>query len=107
MSKHNLIPWHVTEAGYIGSNGEGFVPLVSPFREGANKEKDGGPTEQAKANADFIVRAVNSHDDLLAAAKLANKRFGEQAATGRMLSIDDWREVQQMLSDAILKAEDS
>ena len=55
--KHTPGPWHATPAGHIGSENLGFVPLLTPFREGAHKDKFGNPTPEALANARLIAAA--------------------------------------------------
>ena len=62
-------PWRLSgEAGYISSP-RGYVPLVTPFSESANRDKRGGANPEALANAKLIIRAVNGFDALLAACK--------------------------------------
>lgn len=70
MSKHTPTPWRESR-GFISSDANGYVPLITPFREDAHREMHGNPTPEAQANAEFIVRACNSHDDLLKACESA------------------------------------
>ena len=65
MSKHTPGPWHIAEPGYIASDANGFIPLITPFTAKAHRDMHNGATPEAMANAKFIVRAVNSHDELL------------------------------------------
>ena len=63
---HTPGPWRVTHDGYISSD-NGYVPMVTPFREDAHRDKHRNPTPEAMANAEFVVLAVNSHPALLEA----------------------------------------
>lgn len=68
MSAHAKTPWRVDEDGMLREDedigyGEG-IALATPWREGA---WDGNPA--AIANAEFIVRAVNAHEDLVEALR--------------------------------------
>ncbi len=54
----------------------------------------------AVPNAEFIVRACNAHEDLLAAAKAALEH-------GSLESDITWKEVANRLRDAINKAEEA
>lgn len=67
MTKYLETPWMCDDCGIISqakddSLAGNFLRLVSPWSEGA---WDGDAT--AIANARLIVRAVNSHDDLVVA----------------------------------------
>lgn len=57
--KHTPTPWIITDNDNIVSKIENIILF-----EGTN-----GSAEQRKCNAEFIVRAVNNHDDLLKIAK--------------------------------------
>ena len=54
--KHTPTPWAIFKAGIGEENGDGIASL---WREG----------EEREANAALIVRAVNSHDELVKALK--------------------------------------
>ena len=56
-TQHTPGPWHVTPAGYISSHGHGYIPLITPFREEAHRDKYRGPTPEALANALLIAAA--------------------------------------------------
>lgn len=65
MSKHTPTPWKVVTGLYgttsIWADGEEMA--ICPINyDGARR-----PPEESTANAEFIVRAVNCHDELLAA----------------------------------------
>jgi hypothetical protein len=57
VAQHTPTPWYEWNLG-IGDNGQG--PFTYPL---------GTDPDIATANAAFIVRSVNAHDDLVAAAK--------------------------------------
>ncbi len=74
MSKHTKLPWKITDenrAGdiYIG-NKDMHVLIVTPQLLGDST----GP-----ANAEYIVRACNSHEDLLKACEKSWKLLQEVA----------------------------
>ena len=61
MSGHTKEPWRVTADGFIASSG--FVPIRTPFREGAFKTGPGRSDhsdELLDANARRIVACVNA-----------------------------------------------
>lgn len=62
MTKHTPLPWHY-EADRIWQIGDEYTTPVVYI--------DTHKPEQNKANGQFIVRACNSHYELLAAAKKA------------------------------------
>lgn len=64
MSKHTPGPWGFDETGYLQTIDNGYLIYASPWQENAC---DGDET--AIANAAFIVLAVNTHDDLVAALR--------------------------------------
>lgn len=65
MSKHTPVPWFSLSGGYISASvgPDWYSKLVA--RTQSAIEEDG------RANAAFIVRACNAHDDLLEACKEA------------------------------------
>lgn len=71
-AKHTKLPWHIGErsgnAGFRIYAGEQPIAEIRYIR-GESCSKKG--IEEEKANAEFIVKAVNCHDDLLAASELA------------------------------------
>ena len=73
MAEHTPTPWEVDRpgcpCGYIfGGNGEAYVAKVLSLDD----DVDPVASEPARlANAEFIVRACNSHDELLAACEAA------------------------------------
>lgn len=88
---HTPTPWRVGQGGRIeGTQGDfsqgdfSFIPLASPWQEEA---WDGHP--QAVANAALIVRAVNSHDELVALLKrcerILNRHYIEIGGDGNDL----------------------
>lgn len=65
MGTHSTTPWHVTSGGFIDSETD-RVACMFPGCE--------------TANAAFIVRAVNSHDRLIAALKTLDECYCEIGA---------------------------
>ena len=76
MSKHTELPWRVSESKRepnlvkIGTGDGGWLGLAHVF---------GDSDEEAEANAEFIVRAVNCHDDLLEACRRAMEAMQKHA----------------------------
>ena len=69
MSKHTPGPWELHHN--IGRKGEiGIVADAAPCIIAVMGNQNAWPAE-ARANAEFIVRACNAHDELLAALELA------------------------------------
>lgn len=103
LDKYSTLPWRVQGHIYICS-GEGETFTL------ARTTGNGLSGHDAEANAEFIVRAANSHADLLAACKLALDQ-----AEGRFLCRPDEadgdcarrviRELPAVLRAAIAKAE--
>jgi hypothetical protein len=81
--KHTLTPWSAEPNGGKGS-----------WIKGASGEwaalSCGDTDASADANAEFIVRAVNVHDDLVAAVKLVRSIIGEAAPEGFNPLVGDW-----------------
>lgn len=72
MSTHSPLPW--THSGiHIASLSLGRDVLVASARYSS------ATFDEARANAEFIVRACNAHDDLLAACKKVVEHFGDPA----------------------------
>lgn len=85
MSTHTPTPWQAFEFGgehpAIGIKPETWAPKIQywiasvPLRRapgaGASIQDCGATTDEARANAEFIVRAVNSHDRLVKALRRA------------------------------------
>lgn len=63
-TKHTPTPWYLgmQPATIFASSVNGIDPRICQTDGGANNTM-----KEAKANAAFIVRAVNSHDELVAA----------------------------------------
>lgn len=104
MSSHTPTPWMWVEGGefsYASITGNDGT-RVCHF--GDNKNKD--PEDSAEPEADdvdLIIRAVNSHSDLLTACELADGAFAALAEVNNLPS--NWRKsVVEPLRAAISKA---
>jgi hypothetical protein len=99
--KHTELPWEYTSSGvFFSKEAKEFVQILSPWSGGVWKEN-----KQATANAEFIVKAVNNHYQLLNAAKYAFDTFRafqqcNMTSLGMDQAIDD-------LGKAIKQAEES
>ena len=108
MSKRTPGPWKAVER----SRWHDAIRIVGRRNvETARVSTDGqrNDSDENRANAEFIVRAVNAHDDLLASVremvKAAGSLMGE--ATGGM-PVQDWGQVNDALvaaGRAVAKAE--
>ena len=71
MRKHTPIPWAISDVGIgfeIEALVDGKLSIIAQTQQLRPNDRDVNHTER-KANAAFIVRAVNSHDALVAALK--------------------------------------
>lgn len=95
-NKHTPTPWFISakeQDGYcINSLADEFNPLVAETVDFVPCFGDDG-----KANADFIVRAVNSHEALVEACKHAFHYFNTKAP--------NFARTRKQLKDAIAEAE--
>ena len=69
MNTHSPIPWFVHgDNNTLIASEDGKCMVGEAFRSdgGAHRKSVSRPLAEAQANADFVVRAVNAHDDLLA-----------------------------------------
>ena len=67
---HTLVPWMLSDShGLCVVSEKGVVADLEKSRTSAES------SEESRANAEFIVRACNSHDALLAACKALMTRF--------------------------------
>ena len=88
MSKHTPTPWTVAkhERGLVRAQGRTIVVV----RETGNQDID--------ANAEFIVRACNAHEDLLAALKEIERSLANHPTFA-------WHNIVEIARAAIAKAE--
>lgn len=99
-TEHTPGPWH-TERGLSST---GATPIRDAERVNVawvcGSDAIDGTPQKAKANAEFIVRACNAHDELVAAlekqvahteqlAGMAN-RFAAQLGLGKKVNPEDW-----------------
>ena len=107
MTSHTPTPWSTSGDLISGAPEPRLNPKVKPYPHSVCKmcwdfDGDAGangdlPWPVAEQNQLFIVRAVNCHDELLAACKLSLKNVLSDT-----IAISTWRD---MLRDAIAKAE--
>lgn len=92
-TKHTPTPWHISDEHRIVDEQGGLVADVKYAK---------ATTAEAMADAEFISRAVNSHEALLEAAKKVVKEYSALPINGPetviIKSIDD-------LQEAIAQAE--
>ena len=68
MDKRKL---HVTPEGYIGIEHDGYLQLVTPFREDAFRDQHRNVEEEPRENAAEIARRWNAHPKLVEALRQA------------------------------------
>ena len=77
-SKHTPLPWHLSgleiKARIKTDYGEKSLFVASVIKHGYK------PTREEYESAEFIVRACNSHYDLLEACEEIHKRYGHEIA---------------------------
>lgn len=95
-------PWRVESSPLSGSDGAYYItpldtltlPMFSPIAR-----LDTNSSERDEANATLIVRAVNTHDDLLEALKTASDWMWAHAP-----NFSNRNEVRQRIDAAVAKA---
>ena len=113
MTKNNATarPWQAGAYGLI--YGQGDLPTIDgrlshneavpicEVKNGAFGTQSGfAKNEIAKANRDYIVRAVNSHEELLEVA-----RFYLKHITGKINNVKPINKLEKFVKEAIAKAE--
>ena len=87
MTQHTPGPWTTDELGTVTSEGR-YIAACEHFNN---------PSQVVKANAEFIVRACNAHDELLDVCQ----RLHAAMMDGHHIAPYEYRAV---LGDAIAKA---
>lgn len=67
MSNHSPLPWHFYELPDRRPDGVGYIRSGDQRFEVSHHGDTGRSREENLANADLIIRAVNTHDKLVAA----------------------------------------
>jgi hypothetical protein len=92
--KHTPLPWIVANGPQVWRNGHNTVesPRICTAQNAA-KPVNQLPPEELQANAEFIVRACNSHYELLACVKRLAEFIenGEQPNNGFFECREAWR----------------
>lgn len=108
QATHTPVPWHIEEDGdalWIHDALNATIADVPP----SMVMMDGGDyelTDEDRANAEFIVRACNAHDDLLAACEQALAYFAviEKANRGKTWPAHSEKVNADIMRAAIAKA---
>lgn len=70
MAEHTPLPWKAEVKRALGIYAaERERPIAQMMNIHEHGHREGGDTDIERADAEFIVRACNAHDDLLAACK--------------------------------------
>jgi hypothetical protein len=109
MSEHTPTPWRADMGefppqmklepylrSYVGPDGE-TIRVKGFALSGGNVEMD-----EARANSEFIVKAVNCHDDLVAACK---KLVASYDADKGSYALSELSDALHLADAAVLKAE--
>ncbi len=72
--EHTPVPWEIGYDNDVGPDDEGFWEWLTAGP--ARLDYTSGKEEEAKANAEFIVRACNCHAELLEALSLCKMTLG-------------------------------
>ena len=99
MTKHTAIPWQVAYGSIYTDDPRYLLENQIRIANMDRDEPDTAPTER-DANAHFIVRAVNSHEDLLAACEAADVAAQVLFIAARAAKLDVSLEAKIALSDA-------
>lgn len=103
-SKHTETPWEVDGMEVWAKTKQGRIRIADVGGSYGYKTKD-GIIEEIKANAALIVRAVNTHDELLEAVKnLASLADSLVNGDGND-KIGEWERALYAAQNAIRKAE--
>ncbi len=102
-TKHTPLPWKTFIRGRVIEVKP--KPFGLPIVGWTGFDESDVPIETHKANARLIVRAVNAHNDLLAACKEARQWLGDAPPDGEGEFYDELRRVLSIIDAAIAKGE--
>lgn len=103
-TKHTPTPWYIEEHDdyMMIYHGRSEADLAQVFAAGTKS----GTIEEARATADFIVRAVNSHEKLLHSLKMIQEFLKQKEGTPEAKSVFTMCEmIQWEVDKAIAQAE--
>ena len=106
-SAHAPTPWHtgLSEcAGVYG--GEQHWAILGPNTTGIMADLEGGLGAKSKANAEFIVRACNNHDELLTACKMSLQDAKDALSGDWEPAPHGWESIIEHLTRVIGKVEE-
>jgi hypothetical protein len=111
--KHTPTPWHVANGSHIHDKPTEFDETGARIGDTPNRiaaiEYPYGDAEGKAFNAEYIVRAVNCHDELVEALKRARDHMimseGVFISDGKIGQSADWAEALQQVRAAVDKAE--
>lgn len=114
-TKHTPTPWKLYQGHYMGpleivtdrtgKPNDNFQELtIGEVRSTIWESDNDSAWQRTKANAAFIVRAVNAHEELLRAAHAALNLSVERAESRKKWTVRD-QQVHEMLEKAIARAE--
>lgn len=99
MKTHTPIPWKVQVSQ--NDKGQKRVSIVTSDKYPDYIGSLDNHTEDDEANAEFIVRCVNSHEVLVNAVNRLINEVGEGSLVGKYINPTTW----EMLTEAIQQAE--
>ena len=106
-SAHIRTPWHARLSECPGVyGGEQHWAILGPNASGIIADIEGGLGAKSKANAEFIVRACNNHEELLTACKMSLQDAKDALSGDWEPARHGWESIVEHLTRVIRKAEE-
>ena len=106
-SAHTATPWHLGLSECPGVyGGEQHWAILGPKTAGIIADVEGGLGAKSKANAEFIVRACNNHEELLAACKMSLQDAKDAFSGDWEPTREGWESIIEHLTRVIGQAEE-
>jgi len=108
LPSHTTTPWHVGLSECSGVyGGEQHWAILCPNANGIIADVEGGLGAKSKANAEFIVRACNNHEELLTACKMSLQDAKDALSGEWEPATSGWESIVEHLTRVIAKAEET
>jgi hypothetical protein len=106
-SAHIRTPWHARLSECPGVyGGEQHWAILGPNASGIIADVEGGLGAKSKANAEFIVRACNNHEELLTACRMSLHDAKDALSGDWEPARHGWESIIEHLTRVIRKAEE-
>lgn len=104
---HTTTPWHVGLSECSGVyGGEQHWAVFGKDAAGVIADIEGSLNDKSKANAEFIVRACNNHEELLTACKMSLHDAKDALSGDWKPARSGWESIVEHLTRVIGKAEE-